>query len=143
MDTTPALRRNLAYHHRQLGVVYINMEWYQMALSQLDSSIAISLPMWQSGDRAETEDEIIRSHYISAVVNYYMMEERDSKAADEHIDQCLAFCEKAVSPEEIIDVYYNAVNMKLEMLSDPFATKDEEALKKYRKLKASLEKEMK
>ena len=72
-----------------------------------------------------------------------MLDERDEKEAKEHIDQCLAFCETAVSPEEIIDVYYRAVNMKLEMLSDPFATKDEAALKKYRKLKASLEKEMK
>ena len=143
MDTTPTLRQNLAYHHRQLGVVYVDMEWYQMALSQFDSSLSIVMPMWQSGDRAETEEEIIRCHYISAVVNYYMLDERDEKEAKEHIDQCLAFCETAVSPEEIIDVYYRAVNMKLEMLSDPFATKDEAALKKYRKLKASLEKEMK
>ena len=143
MDTTPTLRQNLAYHHRQLGVVYVDMEWYQMALSQFDSSLSIVMPMWQSGDREETEEEIVRCHYISAVVNYYMLDERDEKAAKEHIDQCLAFCETAVSRKDIIDVYYRAVNMKLEMLSDPFATKDEAALKKYRKLKASLEKEMK
>ncbi|MBO4281589.1 MAG: hypothetical protein J5873_00140, partial [Bacteroidales bacterium] len=142
MDTTPALRRNLAYHHRQLGVIYVNMEWYQMALSQLDSSIAITLPMWQGGDRAETEEELIRCHYIAAVVNYHMLDERDEKAAKEHIDQCIAFCEKAVSREDITDVYYRAVCMKLELLADPFAPKDEAAMKKYRKLKASLEKEL-
>ena len=143
MDTTPALRRNLAYHHRQLGVVYMNMEWHQMALDQFDSSIAILLPMWQGGDRAETEEDIARCYLNSAVIYYYQLDERDEKAAKENIDKCLAICENAVSRSNLLDTYYYAVEMKLEMLADPFATKDEAALKKYRKLKASLEKEMK
>lgn len=142
MDTTPALRRNLAYHHRQLGVIYADMEWYQMAISQLDSSIAIAQPMYDGGDHAENEEELIRSHYISAVVNYYMLEERDEKEAKKHLEQCLTLCEKAVSLEDIIDIYYRAVNMKLEMLADPFATKDEAAIKKYRKIKTALEKKL-
>lgn len=143
MDTTPSLRRNLGYHHRQLGVLYTQLEWPQMALSQYDSCISIMLPMYRDGDRAETEGDIARSYFSSATICYYMLDERDEKSARENLDKCLEICENAADPDDLTDMYYYAVNMKLEMLADPFATKDEAAIKKYRKIKTALEKKLK
>ena len=142
MDTNPSLRRNLGYHHRQLGVLYTQLDWPQMALSQYDSCIEIMLPMYRDGDRAETEGDIARSYFSSAAICYYMLDERDEKSARENLDKCLEICENAADPDDLTDMYYYAVNMKLEMLADPFATKDEAAIKKYRKIKTALEKKL-
>ena len=69
-----------------------------------------------------------------------MLDDRDEKSARENLDKCLEICENAVDPDELAGLYYYAVNLKLEMLADPFATKDDAAIKKYRKIKTALEK---
>ncbi|MBR5705645.1 MAG: hypothetical protein IKX21_06740, partial [Deltaproteobacteria bacterium] len=89
------------------------------------------------------EGDIARSYFSSATICYYMLDERDEKSARENLDKCLEICENAADPDDLTDMYYYAVNMKLEMLADPFATKDEEAIKKYRKIKTALEKKLK
>ena len=143
IDTNIQLRRTLAYHHRLLGAFYTQIDWPQMALSQFDSCLEIMLPMYRDGDRAETEEDIARSYFSSATVYYYMLDDRDEKSAKENLDKCLEICENAVDPDNLAGLYYYAVSMKLEMLADPFATKDEAAIKKYRKIKTALEKKLK
>ena len=143
IDTNIQLRRTLAYHHRLLGAFYTQIDWPQMALSQFDSCLEIMLPMYRDGDRAETEEDIARSYFSSATVYYYMLDDRDEKSAKENLDKCLEICENAVDPDNMAGLYYYAVSMKLEMLADPFATKDEAAIKKYRKIKTALEKKLK
>lgn len=142
IDTNIQLRRTLAYHHRLLGAFYTQIDWPQMALSQFDSCLEIMLPMYRDGDRAETEEDIARSYFSSATVYYYMLDDRDEKSAKENLDKCLEICENAVDPDNLAGLYYYAVSMKLEMLADPFATKDEAAIKKYRKIKTALEKKL-
>lgn len=141
MDTNPALKRNLAYHHKQLGRIYLNLDRETAAIRQFDSCVAIILPMYQQGERENTENDLANA-YRTLAYTYYIMEDREADSVKANLNRCLAICEHAVSHETILEDYYIAASMMLEMLSDPLAPQDEAALRKFRNLKASLGKEL-
>ena len=141
MDSTPALKRNLAFHHRKLGILYINMDRNYMAADQFDTTIAIILPMYRDGDKEETEGDLAWS-YLSLAYLENAAEDEDEAAVKSYLLKCMDICENAADRDNVLNAYYNAVSMMLQILENPLSIRNESEIKKYRKLKAALEKEL-
>lgn len=141
MDTTTELKRNLGYHYKQLGKIYQKLELGWTAIKQYDSSLAIFIPLYESGDRVNTENDIA-DNYVSIAYAYYLMEDRDDAKVIDYLNKCINICENAVSRNNILNEYYFAVCLMLDILTDPLFSPDEAAIKKYNTLKSNLEKEI-
>lgn len=97
--------------------------------------------MYRDGDKEETEGDLAWS-YLSLAYLENAAEDEDEAAVKSYLLKCMDICENAADRDNVLNAYYNAVSMMLQILENPLSIRNESEIKKYRKLKAALEKEL-
>ena len=142
MDTNPSLKRNRGYYHRRMGVVCYSMNRIYTANKHFDTSLAVLTPLYQNGYKEYVEEDIALNYIAKALV--YKMDEDmyDLDKAKDYLLKCMEICQNASDPDDMTPVYFNATSVMVDILEDPSHPGNADELKKYRKLKADLQKKM-
>ncbi|MBR4199072.1 MAG: hypothetical protein IKQ94_09890 [Bacteroidales bacterium] len=142
MDTNPSLKRNRGYYHRRMGVVCYSMNRIYTANKHFDTSLAVLTPLYQNGYKEYVEEDIALNYIAKALV--YKMDEDmyDIAKAKDYLLKCMEICQNASDPDDMTPVYFNATSVMVDILEDPSHPGNADELKKYRKLKADLQKKM-
>lgn len=141
-DTSDALRINLGTQHKLMGLLYLNMDYGYMASTHYDTALTILLPFYKSEKKEYVEKDIAICYLHKAFIEYEYNEDGEEETIKQLLNECMDVCEKAVNPKNLMIIRYRAVSLMLNVLESPLFMKNEAEIKKYRSLKADLEKQL-